>query len=297
MRALVLGGSGMLGHKVAQTLSQQLDTSVTFRRKLHPFVASLMEKAEVISPVAAEDMVSIEAIVDRVQPTSVINCIGVVKQLASGKDPLACISINSLFPHQLEALCDRKGIRLICISTDCVFSGQRGGYVETDVSDAADLYGRTKFLGEVTREGTLTLRTSIIGRELAGTNGLIEWFLSQKGKRVRGFRKAIFSGVTTRVLADIIHQLICQHQHLHGVYHVAAESITKCDLLAIARDWYDLDVTIEADDSFVCDRSLNGSRFESATGITIPSWPEMIQGMHDDPTPYDEIRAKLAQRH
>jgi dTDP-4-dehydrorhamnose reductase len=242
-------------------------------------------------------MASVEAVVDSFQPAAIVNCVGVVKQLDAGKDPLTCISINSLFPHQLADLCNRKGIHLICISTDCVFSGQRGGYAETDVSDAADLYGRTKFLGEVDREGSLTLRTSIIGREFAGAHGLVEWFLSQEGKSIRGFSKAIFSGVTTRVLADTIRQLICQHPRLHGVYHVAARPIAKYDLLTLVRDVYDLDITIETDDTFACDRSLDGSKFESASGITIPSWQEMIQGMHDDPTPYDEIRAKLAQGH
>lgn len=295
LRIMILGGGGMLGHKVAQVLSEKLDVGVTFRREPLSCVRSLMNKAQAIFPIVAQDMVSIEEGVDRIQPTVVVNCIGIVKQLAEGKDPLTCITINSLFPHQLEALCNRKGIRLICISTDCVFSGQRGRYVEADASDAADLYGRTKFLGEVTTEGSLTLRTSIIGRELAGTNGLIEWFLSQKGKSVRGYRKAVFSGVTTRVLADILYRIISDHQHLHGVYHVAAKPITKNDLLAIVRDVYDLDVTVEADDTFVCDRTLNGSKFRSATGIDMPSWPEMIQAMYDDPTQYDEIRALLAR--
>ena len=294
-RVLILGGSGMLGHKVNQVLSREVETAVTFRREPHHGILSLMESARKIWPVTAEDIETAASAIDDFNPSVVVNCIGVVKQLAAGKDPITCITVNSLFPHQLENLCRSRGIRLICISTDCVFSGQRGGYIETDVSDAADLYGRTKFLGEVSREGTLTLRTSIIGRELVGAHGLVEWFLSQGGRTIRGFSKAVFSGVTTQVLANTILHVLTEHTSLHGVYHVAAAPISKCDLLTITRDVYDLDVTIEADDLFVCDRSLNGSRFNVATGIETPCWQDMIQDMHDDPTPYDQVRSELAQ--
>ncbi|MDP6849281.1 MAG: SDR family oxidoreductase [Kiritimatiellia bacterium] len=293
LRVLVLGGFGMLGHKVTQVLSREFDAAVSFRREPHDEVLSLMESARKIFPVDAADLETVASAIDGFEPSVVINCIGVVKQLAAGKDPITCITVNSLFPHQLENLCRSRGIRLICISTDCVFSGLRGGYIETDVSDAADLYGRTKFLGEVTREGTLTLRTSIIGRELVGAHGLVEWFLSQEGRTIKGFSKAIFSGVTTRVLANIILQILTDHGSLHGVYHVAAEPIRKYDLLTVVRDEYGLDVTIEADDSLVCDRSLNGNLFRDATRIETPSWIDMIRDMHNDPTPYNQLRGEL----
>ena len=292
MRVLVLGCSGMLGHKVAQVLSRELDVFATSRSRLHEDILSVLGTTQVICPVCVEDLASIENAIQAVKPSVVINGIGVVKQLSTAGDPVTCITVNSLFPHQLEAICHKNGVRLICISTDCVFSGERGGYVETDRSDASDLYGRTKFLGEVAKEGTLTLRTSIIGRELVGTTGLVEWFLSQDGETVRGFRKAVFSGVTTHVLANILYQIIRDHQQLQGVFQIAADPITKYDLLALVRNVYGLDVTIEADDAFVCDRSLNGARFESATGIKVPSWCEMIQTMYDDPTPYDQVRRR-----
>jgi len=230
------------------------------------------------------------ACVRRCAAEAVVNCIGVVKQDAAAKDPLASITVNALFPHRLAQLARASGARLVHLSTDCVFSGREGNYDESSRPDAEDLYGRTKLLGEVAGENCLTIRTSMIGRELAGAHGLLEWFLSQDGGRVRGFRRAVFSGFTTSALADVIAEVLSEHASLSGVWHVAAEAINKFDLLCLVREVYGLRVEIEPDESFVCDRSLDGSRFREATGIVAPSWPEMIRRMREDPTPYEEIR-------
>lgn len=294
MRLLVLGGSGMLGHKVAQVLSREHEVCTTFMHNPDRTALSIEQAKEVIYPVDVKDMVSVENAIDRAEPSVVINCIGAIKQLAAGKDPTTCITVNSLFPHQLEAICRERGIRLVCISTDCVFSGRKGKYAESDVSDAEDLYGRTKFLGEVTGPSALTLRTSIIGRELSGAHGLVEWFLSQEGKGVTGFRRAIFSGLTTLELSRVIGRILTEFPQLSGLYQVAAVSINKYDLLCMIRDVYGLRIDIELDEKFVCDRSLNGTRFKETTGIVALPWQEMIQAMHDDPTPYNEIRNQLA---
>ena len=165
--------------------------------------------------------------------------------------------------------------RLIHISTDCVFSGRKGNYSEDDLPDPPDLYGRSKLLGEVEGKNCLTIRTSMIGRELKGTHGLLEWLLSQRDAQVRGFKRAIFSGFTTQALADTIEEIVSEHRGLNGVWHVAAEPITKFDLLTLVKQTYGLAVEIEPDEAFVCDRSLNGSRFNSATGFRSPSWPEL----------------------
>jgi dTDP-4-dehydrorhamnose reductase len=241
--------------------------------------------------VLAEDIGTVRRVLDERRPDVAENCVGVVKQLAEAKDPVTSISVNALFPHLLARECRGRGIRLIHVSTDCVFSGKQGRYKESDSSDASDLYGRTKFLGEVPGPGCLTLRTSIIGRELHGSHGLIEWFLSQQGKSVRGFRRAIFSGLTTRELSRVICRVIESHPDLEGLYHVAAEPISKFDLLHLVRDAYGLDITIEPDDSFACDRSLDGTRFRKAAGYVAPPWSEVIAAMHEDPTPYDKLRS------
>ena len=297
MRALVLGGSGMLGHKLWQSFGARFDTHVTFRRPIESyFQCGLFDRARAVTGVAAEDFESVAGVVDSVRPDVVVNCIGIVKQAVAASDPLASISVNALFPHRLARLCSQKGIRLIHISTDCIFSGCRGNYTEDDVSDAEDLYGRTKFLGEVGGPGCLTLRTSMIGRELETSHGLIEWFLSQEGKTVRGYERAIFSGFTTMALAEIIATLVAEHPNLHGVWHVASKPISKFDLLALVRKVYGLTIEIEPDESVVCDRSLNGDRFRQATGFAAPTWPEMIEQMYRDPTPYSQLRRDHAKQ-
>lgn len=291
MKILILGGSGMLGHKIWQTFAPQFDAYTTFRGAVGEYRSfGIFDESRAIGEVSAEDFDSVARAFGAVQPDVVVNCIGIVKQDRSAKDPTASLSVNSLFPHRLVELCRPLGARLIHLSTDCVFSGRKGNYSENDVPDAEDLYGRTKLTGEVVDEGCLTIRTSMIGRELKGSHGLLEWFLSQRDGRVRGFKRAIFSGFTTQALAEVIGKIIVEQPELNGVWHVAAEPISKFDLLTLVKQTYGLAIEIEPDETFTCDRSLDGSRFRETTDIQAPSWLEMIEAMRDDPTRYKEIR-------
>jgi len=222
----------------------------------------------------------------------VANCIGIVKQREAAAGAAQIHQVNALFPHLLARLCQERGCRLIHLSTDCVFSGLRGGYSEDDEPDPVDLYGRSKLLGEVTGEGCLTLRSSMIGRELAGQAGLLEWLIAQRGGRVQGFRNAVFSGLTTVALARVIAALVSDHPDLEGLLHVASEPISKHDLLLNVNRALSLGVAVEPVAEPVCDRSLDGSRFAAATGIVVPSWDRMIAGLTMDPTPYDEWRRR-----
>lgn len=295
MRVLILGGSGMLGHKLWQRFAPRFDAYVTFRGAAAAYARTeLFDPARSIGGVSAQDFDSVARAFAVARPEAVVNCVGVVKQDAAAKDALTSIAVNSLFPHRLAQLARASGARLIHLSTDCVFSGRGGGYDEGANPDAEDLYGRTKLLGEVGGPGCLTLRTSMIGRELAGAHGLLEWFLSQEGGRVRGFKRAVFSGFTTGALADLLARVVAEHPTLSGVMHAAAEPINKLELLSLIKETYGLRVEIEPDESFVCDRSLDGSRFRGETGINAPSWPEMIRAMRDDATPYEEIRGGRA---
>ncbi|HST51636.1 MAG TPA: SDR family oxidoreductase [Pyrinomonadaceae bacterium] len=291
MRVLILGGTGMLGHKLWQMLAPRFDAYATVRASPARYErAGPFDPSRSIAGVSAQDFDSVARAFAVVRPGAVVNCVGVVKQDAAAKDPLASITTNALFPHRLAQLARACGARLVHLSTDCVFSGREGNYNESSRPDAVDLYGRTKLLGEVAGENCLTIRTSMIGRELAGAHGLLEWFLSQEGGSVRGFRRAVFSGFTTAALAGIIAEVLSEHTELSGVWHVAAEAINKFDLLSLVKEIYGLRVGVEPDDSFVCDRSLDGSRFREATGLVAPAWPEMIERMREDPTPYEEIR-------
>lgn len=292
MRILVLGANGMLGHKVFQTLSEfGYDAAGTVRRELESgSVGTFLRRyGAVFENVDAKDVGSVTSSLVLFRPQVVINAIGVIKQRSESTDPLQSISVNSLLPHHVATWCADNDCRFIHFSTDCVFSGSRGNYTEDDVSDAADLYGRTKFLGEV-GPPALTLRTSIVGRELSNFGSLVEWFLSQRGKTVQGFKRALYSGVTTLEASRIVTRLIEEHPGLDGLYHLAGPQITKFDLLKEIRDQMNLDIEMIPDTDFVIDRTLVGDRLVNETEIRPPSWERMIREMVNDPTPYEDLR-------
>jgi len=291
-RVLVLGGSGMLGHKLVQRLRGRFDVWTTIRSGLAAYQrAGICEPSHVIAGVDAHRFDAVVSAFAAVRPAVVVNCIGIVKQLQAAKDPIETLTINALFPHRLAALCAAADARLIHISTDCVFAGTRGGYKESDVPDANDLYGRSKLLGEVDAPA-LTLRTSMIGREMHGTAGLLEWFLARAGGAADGYTRARFSGVTTIELASIVAEVIDRHPRLAGLYHVAAAPIAKHDLLLLIRDAFGLRVEVRPTPEPAIDRSLDGSRFGRETGLEAPDWPAMIAAAAGDPTPYQEWRGQ-----
>jgi dTDP-4-dehydrorhamnose reductase len=213
-------------------------------------------------------------------PNIVVNCVGIVKQLTEVEHPSKVMSLNSLLPHRLAKLCAVAEARLIHFSTDCVFSGVRGMYNESDLADAADLYGRSKLKGEVNYRSAITLRTSIIGHELSSNRSLVGWFLAQEGS-VKGFRRAVFSGLPTVEIARIIHQHLLPRPDIWGLYHLSADPISKFELLSLIAKVYSKKITIIPDDTLLVDRSLDSSCFRSATGFSPKSWIELIQTMHD----------------
>lgn len=270
----------MLGHAVAALSAKQVETFITLREPIARYSYALSSFHDHhISNVSASDFESVTRAFAIARPTVVINCIGIVKQLTESHDLMESIVVNSLFPHKVALLCQATGARFITTSTDCVFSGSEGNYCEHDKPDPEDLYGHTKLLGEVSKEGCLTIRTSMIGRQLSGKHGLLEWFLSQEGQTVPGFSKMIFSGLTTQAIAEILLTIIKDHPNLSGIYHLAAEPISKYDLLLLIKDVGGLDVTIVPDGSKVLNRSLNAERLRRDTGIEVPSWREMIEKM------------------
>jgi dTDP-4-dehydrorhamnose reductase len=289
MRVLILGAGGMLGHKVWEIFRDRFDCRAAMRTRLP---SPLFDDERVIDGFDATNFEATVKLIREVEPDVVVNCIGVVKQLAAAHDPIASITLNSLFPHIVARACMDAGARMIHISTDCVFAGIRGHYTEDDIPDAADLYGRSKLLGEVTEGGALTIRTSIIGRELRTSNGLVEWFLANRGGAVRGFTNAIFSGVTTTMLARILAAIIEQHPGMHGLYHVAGAPISKYDLLVMLNAVIGAGVMITPDDSFVIDRSLDATRFEAATRLTPPEWPDMIAALAAESPQYERWRTE-----
>jgi dTDP-4-dehydrorhamnose reductase len=287
VRILILGGAGMLGHKLYQVLSSRDQTFVTVRQSARRYAPlELFAASSVIDGVDVTQPDHLHRAFAVARPEAVVNCVGIIKQLKVAHDPIPMLTINSLLPHRLAALSAACGARFVHISTDCVFSGAGGPYTEESVPDAADLYGRTKLLGETDEPNAVTLRTSIIGRELETSSGLVEWFLSQRGGRVRGFKHAQFTGLTTVELSRTIEKVLFEHERLQGLWQVSSDPITKYDLLQLVNRAFDADVTIDPEEEFFCDRRLDSSRFREATGYAPPSWPEMVETMHNDAEPY-----------
>jgi dTDP-4-dehydrorhamnose reductase len=276
MRILILGGDGMLGHHLLRHFAPRHETRVTLRRPLSAYAPlGLFGPDNAYGGVELRTTDALAPIVAAFRPDAVINAVGIVKQRPDAADVIRNIEINALLPHRLGLLCRDAGARLVHMSTDCVFSGRKGNYAESDTADADDLYGRTKHLGEVQGPNALTLRTSFIGRELLRKTGLLEWFLAQTGT-IRGFRRAIFSGFTTIEMARIIEMLLTRFPQAAGMYQVAAEPISKHDLLTLVKNRLGLAVRIEPYDDFVCDRSLDGARFRREFSYRPPSWEAMV---------------------
>ncbi len=281
-RVLVLGATGMLGNAILRFFAQSAGFvafgSARSNRALQLLPSDLSDC--LVCGVDIENMDSLVSLFAKIHPNIVINCIGLVKQLTEADDPLAAIPLNALLPHRLARLCAVAGARFVHMSTDCVFSGAQGMYIESDVADAKDLYGRSKFLGEVDYPHAITLRTSIIGHELDGARSLVDWFLAQEGS-VRGFKRAIFSGLPTVEVARVIRDYVIPHPELHGLYHLSAAPINKFDLLTLVAANYGKSIDINIDEQLVIDRSLNSTRFRQVTGYEPKSWPELITLMHD----------------
>ena len=282
MKVLVVGASGMIGSTVLRVLSEKNDWevfgSVRDGGVKRFFSASIGER--LIAGVDVEHQDLLVKILDQIRPNVVINCAGLTKHKPEAEDPLVSIPINTLMPHRLAGLCKLVGARLIHVSTDCVFSGEKGGYVEDDFADARDVYGKSKALGEVHYPHAITLRTSTIGHELQSRYGLLDWFLSQEG-HCKGYTRAVFSGLPTVVFAQVVRDVVIPHKQLSGLYHVAAKPIAKFDLLKMIADVYGKTIDVVPDDELVIDRSLDAKRFQLATGYVAPEWPELIKLMHD----------------
>jgi dTDP-4-dehydrorhamnose reductase len=295
MRIMILGATGMLGHKLCQLLPRDgFDVVGTVRRVDDPTAKwpEIFSRCRIVTGLNVLDDRRLDAIVREVDPAVIVNCVGIVKQLRESQDAYLNVAINAFLPHWLAKLCAEQRRRLIHISTDCVFAGTRGGYRETDESDARDLYGRSKFLGETTADETaaVTLRTSIIGREIGSPkHGLLDWFFSEAraGRSVRGFAKAFFTGFTTIELARII-ALVARHQPpIHGLYQVASSSISKLQLLELVRREFSLPIEVTRDGMFLCNRSLLMDRFTTDTGYAAPAWERMIRELREDGTMYE----------
>lgn len=286
MKILIFGATGMLGHKLLQKFDGRFDVTATCRNEKGLNTSYIFERTNIINGVEVTDQATVSSVLQTVRPDVVVNAAGVIKQLPGSRDVTTALKVNSLFPHFLATESEIHGFRLLTISTDCVFDGKKGNYADADTPDALDLYGQSKRWGEVSAPNCLTLRTSIIGHELASSHSLVDWFLSNRGGSVKGFKSAIYSGFPTVIFADIIASLIEQQPKLSGIYNVSSEPINKFDLLRLIDEEYKSNIDIQPDTDFTIDRSLNSDRFRAETGFSPLSWPEMIRSMREDSSVY-----------
>jgi len=289
MDVLVLGAYGMLGHRLLLNLDHNFQVAGTVRstRDFDAPIAEQLSHLRIIPGIDAYRPDTVSELVRKYKPQAVVNCVGIVKQVESAKDPITSITVNSLFPHLAAKVAKEVGATFIHFSTDCVFSGNKGNYSQNDIPDPVDLYGRSKLLGEVSENG-ITIRSSLIGRELGSCNGLVEWLLSNRGKEVKGFRRAIFSGFTTHEMSNVVGMLLEKRPIINGVWQVASDSISKFDLIRKISEEAKANVTITPNDFVVCDRSLDGHQFAQATGYSAPNWDDMIKSMVRDFPLYEQ---------
>ena len=295
MKVLVLGANGMLGHKVCQILGLTHEVFATSARTV-PNLSDMtgVENDHLITGVNALDLSTVERVMDRVRPDFVVNSIGVVKKTLMDDGASTAVEVNSVLPQALSEFSKRYNYKLIHISTDCVFSGDSGMYVESDSADARDLYGRSKLMGETELQNALVLRTSIVGRELGRQHGLLEWLLAQSPGPVSGYTQAYFSGIPTVTLAKLIDQIITTQSELSGCFHVASNRISKFDLLNLISAKFENRWEIYPSDEVVIDRSLNGSLFKGVTKIDIPMWSALIKELFADSVKHDELISRIS---
>ena len=288
---LILGAGGMLGHMAVRVLGQRFQVFGTTRGSSSsvPMLGKFLRQDSWITGINVLNHEEVERVLDLIKPDVVINCVGLVKQKMDYSSYIESIEINSLLPHKLFLLCQKYDSKLIQISTDCVFTCDSGVKGQADHPNAVDLYGRTKLMGEVDYGSALTLRTSIVGRQLSGQESFIEWVLSQSGKVANGYVNALYTGVTTYALSNVISEILSNHFSLSGLWQVASEPISKYELMTKLNDQLSLDIDIREDVDFQCDRRLDGSLFNLETQIGIPTWDEMVAQFSSDQVNYQRI--------
>ena len=265
-KVLILGSSGMMGHVL-------LDY---FEKISSLEVYNLSRKSKINSKTIIADIQETEKVKDiiyNISPDYIVNAIGVLVKESESNIHRA-IQINSLFPHYLKDIANKVNSKVIHLSTDCVFDGKKGNYDEQSKKTPTDIYGKTKDLGEINSNPHLTIRTSIIGPEIKKNgSGLLMWLFKNKNKRVDGYNKSIWSGLTTLELSKVILNLI--DNDIMGLIHISNPPISKYDLISLINDEFDLGITINKVDGIESDKSLISSRNDFK--FNIKSYPEMIK--------------------
>ena len=288
MKVCVLGSGGLLGHMLIRVLSGPHDVYGSTREKVSKYspLARFLPVEKWIDEVDAAEPSSIKRVFEKNQFDIAINCIGLIKQRSDQVDDRLMMSVNGEFPHKLAEIANSSGARVIQISTDCVFSGIKGNYVETDTPDPVDTYGRSKLLGELNDSTNVTIRTSHIGPELGRHTSFFDWVLGSENQTVNGYMGAIYSGFSTRVSAQLIGVLLERFDLYGNVWHLASKPISKFELIELINSVFDLKIQLVEDRQYTCDRSLKMDSLNKRFEFTAPTWRAMIEAMHLDQRNY-----------
>lgn len=282
MRILLLGSDGMLGHVVKTYFEERENEVVCTTRR---------DKDSQLYFDITDSVRGIDDIVKRIKPDVLINCIGILNRVAEENKSIA-ILINSYLPHYLDELSAKEGFKFVHVSTDCVFDGAVGGYDESSLPNAKDMYGRSKALGEVINDRSVTLRTSIVGPDMNENGiGLFKWFMDQNGE-VGGYDEVIWTGVTTIWFAKCME--IAIEKKLTGLHHcVNNEMIDKYSLLNLFKKYFDKDITINHNPDVVSKKTL--IRTDASYGFPIPSYDQMVKEMREWVLDHKELYPDLVK--
>jgi dTDP-4-dehydrorhamnose reductase len=292
MRILILGGNGMIGHKMYQMISKvHMDTWVTLRNDITTYIYSnIYNNEKVIGNIDLSDFKKLLHTLNEIKPDIILNACGITIRRGVEEVKSNTILINSVLPHILNEWVSLNNKRLIHFSTDCVFSGKKGDYLDTDIKDAYDLYGSTKSLGEIVdSKFAITLRGSMIGRELENKTELFEWFLQQSNNKIKGFSEVIYAGITTVKMAEIVLRLINFYPNLSGIYNISSKPISKYDLLKMCNEHFEINSIIEMDNSYKSNKNLISDKFFIEIGIEKPNWIDLIRQLKDDSLIYTNL--------
>lgn len=267
-KLLIIGSKGMAGHVIYYYFKNRQGFDVVDISRSHDnFHSNYI--------LDVNNTIELEKIIQNEKPDVIINCVGVLNKDAED-NPAKAIFLNSYLPHFLAKLATQLNCKLIHISTDCVFNGKKGKYTETDVKDGIGFYAQSKALGEVEYDQHLTIRTSIIGPELKKNGiGLFDWLMHQEGT-IKGYKNAIWSGVTTTELAKAIEPMILQN--ITGLFQLANSHINKFDLLVLIKQTFEkTKVNILPFEEYSSDKSLISTRTDFK--FELNAYPQMLTEM------------------
>ena len=286
MKILVTGIDGMIGHKIVQSLSKEFQVFGSTRKKIKSINIGA-EKCEIIN----HDFITDNklGLIDEIDPDIIINCVGITIRRGLNNSIENTKKLNSDLPHKLNHWVETNNKKLIHLSSDCVFSGKKGNYSDDSIPDANDLYGISKSNGEVTGNNALTIRCSIVGREIYNHTELFEWLYSMKNQKIEGYKNVIYSGVTSTWMGKTINHIIKNNIDLTGIYNISAVPISKYDLLVKLADIFDLNVDISINSNIKSNKVLISKKFTEITGINSPNWNDLIVDFKADSDKFSTI--------